>query len=45
MNDNSSKGKVPFVYFHSINVKRNWTNLAEIYSQPGAKITAVFRIS
>ena len=45
MNGNSSKGKVPFAYFHSINVKGNWAHLAEIYSQPGAKITAAFRIS
>ena len=43
MNDNSSEGKTSFVKFHSINVKGNWTHLAEKNSRPGAKITAIFR--
>ena len=29
MNNNSSRGKMSFVQFHSVNVKGNWTNLAE----------------
>ena len=42
MNDNSSEEKVSFVSFHSVNVKRNWPNLAENNSRPGAKITTTF---
>ena len=45
MNDSSSKGKMPFIQFHSINFKGNWAHLAEKKSQPGAKITAIFRLS
>ena len=29
LNDKSSKGKMSFVQFHSVNVKGNWAPLAE----------------
>ena len=29
MSDNKSRGKMYFIYFHSVNVKRNWTHLAQ----------------
>ena len=45
MNDNSSEWKISFVYFHSINVKGNWTHLTEQNSRPGAKITTIFKLS
>ena len=45
MNDGSSQGKIAFIYFHSVNIKGNWTHLAEKHSQPGVKINAIFRLS
>ena len=39
MNDNSSKGKMSFVYLHSVNVKGNWAHFVEENSQSGAQIT------
>ena len=42
---NSSKGKMSFVGFHSLNVKGNWAHLAEKDSRPGAKITTIFGVS
>ena len=42
MNDNSPEGKISFVLFHSVNVKENWTHLAEKNPQPGAKVTTIF---
>ena len=45
MDDNSFQGKTSFVYFHSVNVKGNWTHLAEKNSQPGANINTKFRLS
>ena len=45
MDDNSSEGKIAFVQFHSVNVKGYWTHVAEKNSQPGAKITTIFRLS
>ena len=45
MNNSSSERKVFFISFHSVNVKENWTHLAEKNSQPGAKITTIFRLS
>ena len=29
INDNSSRGKMSFICFHSVNVKGNWIHLAE----------------
>ena len=37
MNDNSFEGKI------SLNVKGNWTHLAEKNSRPGAKINKIFK--
>ena len=31
--------------FHSVNFRKNWAHLAEKNLRPGAKITAVFRLS
>ena len=45
MNDNSSKVKMSFVQFHSVNGKRNWVHLVEKNSRPGAKTTTIFRLS
>ena len=45
MDDNSSEGNIAFVPFHSVNVKGNWTHLAEKNSLPGAKITTIFSLS
>ena len=36
MNDNSSRGKMDFIQFQPVNVKQNWTHLAQKYSWPGA---------
>ena len=36
---------MPFAYFHSINVKKNWVHLAVKNLQPGVKITAIFTLS
>ena len=36
MSDNSSPRKIYFIYFHSVNVKRNWTHLAQKNSPPRA---------
>ena len=44
LNDKSSKGKMSFVQFHSVNVKGNWAPLAEKNSWPVAEITAIFRL-
>ena len=44
MNDNSSQGKMYFILFHSVNVKGNWTHLAQNNSRPGAKINTIFRL-
>ena len=45
MNDNSSSGKTCFAKCHSVNVKGKWAHLAEKNSQPGDKMTTVFRLS
>ena len=45
MNNNCSRGKMSFISFYSLNVKKNLANLLEKNSQPGAKITPVFRLS
>ena len=45
MSDNISRGKMYFIYFHSVNVKGNWTNLTLKNSRPGAWINVIFRIS
>ena len=45
MNGNCSGGKMSFVKFLSVNVKGNWTHLAEKNSRPRAKITKIFRLS
>ena len=45
MNDNSSEGKIFFVYFHSVNVRENCTHQAEKNSRPGAQITTILRLS
>ena len=44
MNDKYYNGKISFAEFHSVDVKRNWTHLAEKNSRPGTKITA-FRLT
>ena len=36
---------MPFVLFYSVNAKGNWTNLAEENSQPGTKVSTIFRLS
>ena len=33
-----------FTGFHSVNIKGNWAHLAEKNSQPGVKITTIFRL-
>ena len=45
MSDDGSRGKMYFIYFHSINVKGNWTHLPEKNSRAGARINAIFRLS
>ena len=45
MNDNSSREKMYFAYFHPVNVKGNWTYLAQKKSRPAAKINTVFALS
>ena len=34
-----------FIQFHSVNVKRNWTHLAQKNSRPRARINTIFRLS
>ena len=36
---------MPFIEYHSVNVKGNWAHLAEKNSQLGAMIATVFRLS
>ena len=45
MNGKSFKGKMSFIEFYSINVKGHWAHLAEKNSQPGPKITTIFKLS
>ena len=45
MDNNSSREKVSFNYFSSVNVKGNWAYLADKNSWPVAKITTAFRLS
>ena len=45
MDDNSSRGKVSFIYFSSVNFKGNWAYLADKNSWPVAKITTTFSLS
>ena len=45
MSDNSSQRKMYFIWFHSVNVKRNLTHLAHKNSRPGASMNTVFRLS
>ena len=45
MNGDSSEGNIYFVYFHSVNVKGNWTYSEEKNLRPGAKITTTFKLS
>ena len=45
MSGNSLRETAYFIYFHSVNVKENWTHLAQKNSQPGAKINKIFRLS
>ena len=44
MNDNICRGKMSFIQFHPVNVKGNWTHLAQKKSRPGAKINIIFKI-
>ena len=44
MNDTNSKGEISFVKFHPVNIKGNWTHLAEKNSRLRAKINAIFRL-
>ena len=41
--DDSSKGKMSFIWFHSVIVKGNWADLTKKNSRPRVKITAIFR--
>ena len=47
MNENSfsSRGEMPLIQFHSVNVEGIWAHLAEKNSRAGAKITTIFRLS
>ena len=44
MSNNIFRGKMYFIKFHSVNVKGNWTHLAQKNSRPGAKINTIFRL-
>ena len=44
MSNNIFRGKMNFIKFHSVNVKGNWTHLAQKNSRPGAKINTIFRL-
>ena len=41
MNNISCGGKMAIIWFYSVNVKGNWTNLAEKNSQAGVKVTRI----
>ena len=43
MNDKYYNGKISFAEFHSVDVKRNWTHLAEKNSRPGT--SRAFRLT
>ena len=45
MNDNSYHGKMPLIWFDSVNVEEHSTYLSEKISLPGAKINTIFRLS
>ena len=45
MSDNSSRGKMHSIQFHSVNVKKHCTHLAQKNSRPGARINTIFRLS
>ena len=45
MNDNSSGGKMSFIYFYSLKFKGNCAHLAEKHPRPGAKIPTIIRLS
>ena len=45
MNDNSSGGKISFVWFHFVNAKENLAHLTKKNWRPGAKINTIYRLS